>query len=138
MYAAHTLPQDSPTPVCASNPFLFNNFYTPCIQWRLATPFPSTTSAHFPMQRRWEPLLNLSPAVGHSSLATVPKSFICHTSAKSAANSFLCHTSKNPLPQVLCLPHLRYPPTLDCSPAASIPLWWLRAHIFLLSSPRPG
>ena len=36
-------------------------------------------------------------------------SFVCHRSKKSPANSFICHTSKNGLPQVLCLPHLRYP-----------------------------
>src|SRR5690349_189893 len=38
-----------------------------------------------------------------------PNSFICHTSAKSPTKSFPCHTSKNPLPQVLCLPHIQAP-----------------------------
>jgi hypothetical protein len=110
MYAARAFLQHSPIELCASNHFIFINFHTLCTQWTFATPFSSTTSALFLMQRRGEPLLDLSLAIGQSSLATVPKSFICHTSAKSATNSFPCHTSKIPLPQVLCLPHLRHPP----------------------------
>src|SRR5713226_4987239 len=39
-----------------------------------------------------------------------PISFPCHTSEKSAHKSKYCHTSENPLPQVLCLPHIQDPP----------------------------
>ena len=49
-----------------------------------------------------------SPVTRHESLVT--NSFICHTSEETAHKSFACHTSKNPLPQVLCLPHIQDPP----------------------------
>src|SRR5438067_3007732 len=49
-------------------------------------------------------------ATRHLSVATVAKSFICHTSEETTHKSFPCHTSKNPLPQVLCLPHIQDPP----------------------------
>ena len=42
--------------------------------------------------------------------AVPPNSFPCHRSEKSPANSKYCHTSENPLPQVLCLPHIQDPP----------------------------
>jgi len=56
------------------------------------------------------------PSQTYASPKTAPKSFPCHTSRKSPAKSNHCHTSKNPLPQVLCLPHLRPPP--PCPSAA--------------------
>src|SRR5689334_905380 len=62
--------------------------------------------------------------MGQRSCPPVTKFFICHTSAESAAKSFPCHTSKNPLPQPLCLPHLRHPPggSLFRFPTARAPL----------------
>jgi len=49
-----------------------------------------------------------SPVTRHESPVT--NSFICHTSEETTHKSFPCHTSKNPLPQVLCLPHIQDPP----------------------------
>jgi len=56
-----------------------------------------------------------SPVTRHESLVT--NSFICHTSEETAHKSFACHTSKNPLPQVLCLPHIQDPPRGPPGPA---------------------
>ncbi len=52
----------------------------------------------------------LSAPTSHESQVTVSKSFGCHRSEKMPAKSNHCHTSENPLPQVLCLPHLQDPP----------------------------
>ena len=49
-----------------------------------------------------------SPVTRHESPVT--NSFICHRSEETPCKSFPCHTSKNPLPQVLCLPHIQDPP----------------------------
>ena len=59
-----------------------------------------------------------SPVTRHESPVT--NSFICHTSEETTHKSFPCHTSKNPLPQVLCLPHIQAPPRGPCArPAPS-------------------
>ncbi len=49
-----------------------------------------------------------SPVTNHES--PIAKSFPCHTSGRPTCKCFVCHTSKNALPQVLYLPHIRYPP----------------------------
>ncbi len=54
------------------------------------------------------------PTFQRSSLQTFGRSsaipFVCHRSEETPAKSNACHTSENPLPQVLCLPHLQDPP----------------------------
>ncbi len=45
-------PNNSPKVVCSSNAFLFMKFRTLSHNGPLATPFPSSTSALFPLQRR--------------------------------------------------------------------------------------
>jgi hypothetical protein len=54
-----------------------------------------------------------------------PNFFPCHTSEKSPAKSNHCHRSQNPLPQVLCLPHIQdpprgVPPGPKCIPSVSL------------------
>jgi hypothetical protein len=89
-------------------PFDFKQFRTLLCKGLSPTPFPSITSALFPMPWRGEGIS--CPSARHSSLAPHHcKPCVCHTSEKSSANSFVCHTSKNRLLQVPCLPHLRYP-----------------------------
>jgi hypothetical protein len=100
--------------VFSSNPFYFMQLRTLPRNGASETPFPSITSALFPMQWRGEGIC--CPSARHSSLAPCHrKSCVCHTSEKSPANLFICHTSKNGLPQVPCLPHLRHPPG-GCAP----------------------
>ncbi len=101
--------EDLPGGVFSSNPFDFMQFRTLLRNGASPTPFLSITSALFPTQCRGEGIS--CPSAPHPSFAPRHrKSCVCHTSEKSPANSFICHTSKNGLPQVPCLPHLRYPP----------------------------
>ena len=100
--------EDVPTGIFSSNPFDFKQFRTLLRNRVSPTPFPSITSALFP--RGGERIPHAHP-LG----ASHRKSCVCHTSEKSPANSFIRHTSKNSLPQVPCLPHLRYPPGLCAS-----------------------
>jgi len=101
--------KDVPERVSSSNPFLFKQFRTLLRDGTPPTPFPSITSALFPMQWRGECIS--CPSAPHPSFAQRHrKSCVCHTSGKSSANSSICHTSRIGLPQVPCLPYLRYPP----------------------------
>ena len=79
--------------------------YTTTLLYRSATMF-----------RRLRPLPNF-----RFPFSIFPKSFACHTSAKSSAKSNHCHTSKNPLPQLLYLPHIQAPPGDTLSARAVLP-----------------
>ena len=59
-----------------------------------------------------------SPVTRHESPVT--NSFICHRSEETPCKSFPCHTSKNPLPQVLCLPHIQAPPPGPLRPPRAV------------------
>src|SRR2546430_1793249 len=86
--------EDVPTGIFSSNPFDFKQFRT--------------------LSQAMEGGGCLLP-IRSTLVACHRKSCVCHTSEKSPANSFIRHTSKNSLPQVPCLPHLRYPPGLCAS-----------------------
>src|SRR6266702_1344437 len=77
MYTARAILQDSPTGVCASNPFISINFRILCTPWRFPTPFPSITSALFPIQRRGQGSAEFFSS--HSSLATSLPFGFCFT-----------------------------------------------------------
>src|SRR6266849_1201764 len=62
----------------------------------------------------------LPPVKSQVSTQPLTKSFPCHTCRKSPAKSNHCHTSKMPLPQALCLPHIRAPRGLR--------VLWLTSH----------
>ena len=108
----------TPTPLqqnLQACPFSPNNFQasspatlllsTPCIAARA---WRKVSSAFTPASTLTR-LLAFS-SFSHYLESPFTKSFICHTSAKSLAKSFPCHTSKNPLLQVLYLPHIQAPP----------------------------
>jgi hypothetical protein len=76
--SAHKHKKRCPRTVFSSNPFDFKQFRTLCTQWRLATPFPSITSALFPIQWRGECIS--CPSARYSALAPRHrKSCVCHT-----------------------------------------------------------
>ena len=69
-----------------------------------------TASRFNPLVQSPEGSLKGQTVLTRPNLPPLAKSCVCHRSGKSPAKSNHCHTSKNPLLQVLCLPHLGDPP----------------------------
>ncbi len=114
MYAAHTLPQDSPIPVCGSNPFIFINFHTLGTQWRFATlslqPLPHSLPCNgggSPFSASCPPSANsYSPLFLSLLFATHPRNpqltpFFATLPKTPSRKSFACHTCDTPHPRLL-------------------------------------